>query len=178
VKGVTCGTLMGAGDVIAQLIEARGDLPGGRKVNWVRVGRMTAIGCAIGPVLHHWYLFLERSVTGVGTVAALKKLALDQTLFAPVLLATITTLIGASEGKNLEQLKTGLKNNYVEALKLNYCVWPFANFVTFKYIPERQRVLFVSLVSLGWNTLLSNIAHKSHDEHQLPDEENTSLPSK
>ncbi|NXY00503.1 MPV17 protein, partial [Centropus bengalensis] len=70
------GTLMGAGDVIAQqLVEQRG-LHGhhGR-----RTLKMMAIGCCfVGPVVGGWYRVLDRLIPGTTKAVAVKKMVLDQ----------------------------------------------------------------------------------------------------
>jgi protein Mpv17 len=48
-----------------------------------------------------------------------------------------------------------LQKNYVTALTSNYMIWPFVQIVNFKFIPLHYRVLFVNVVSIGWNCYLS-----------------------
>ncbi|XP_053918734.1 protein Mpv17 isoform X6 [Cuculus canorus] len=75
-QAVTAGTLMGAGDVIAQqLVEQRG-LHGHQGH---RTLKMMAIGfCFVGPVVGGWYRVLDRLVPGNTKVVAVKKMMLDQ----------------------------------------------------------------------------------------------------
>jgi len=51
--------------------------------------------------------------------------------------------------------KEKLEKNYTSALKGNYIVWPAAQAVNFKFMPLEHRVLFVNVVSIGWNCYLS-----------------------
>lgn len=48
-----------------------------------------------------------------------------------------------------------LDKNYKNALTTNYMVWPFVQTVNFKFIPLDHRVLFVNIISIGWNCYLS-----------------------
>lgn len=51
--------------------------------------------------------------------------------------------------------KAKLEANYVPALTANYMIWPFVQLVNFKFVPLHHRVLFVNLISIGWNCYLS-----------------------
>merc|ERR1712110_604572 len=166
-KGLTTGSLMGVGDILSQVIENRGR-EDHRGIDWKRTLRMGTIGLSIGPVLHYWFGFLERVTTATGTRAALIKLAYDQFLFAPFMLAVVTSVIGASEGKSLKQLKQDLILTYLPALKMNYYIWPAANYINFAMVPTHLRVLYVSSISVGWNAILSNITHQHTPEGATP----------
>lgn len=85
-----------------------------------------------------------------GTIAA--RVAMDQGLFAPcaigVFLSSMAVMEGGSVGEKLDK-------NYVNALSTNYMVWPFVQAVNFKFVPLHHRVLFVNIISIGWNCYLS-----------------------
>jgi protein Mpv17 len=42
-----------------------------------------------------------------------------------------------------------LKKHNWKGLKANYIVWPFVQFVDFKFVPLEHRVLMVKIISLG-----------------------------
>jgi protein Mpv17 len=44
---------------------------------------------------------------------------------------------------------------YVPGLTKNFMIWPWVQFVNFKYVPMEHRVLVVNFISLGWNCYLS-----------------------
>jgi hypothetical protein len=100
-KSLTCGVLNGFGDVLAQIwLGEEGDC-----FEWKRLGIFTLLGTAfIGPALHVWYGLLAKMFTGVGTVTAVSKLAMDQLLFAPVFIGSIISLIMVMEG-HADQVK-------------------------------------------------------------------------
>ncbi|XP_065843859.1 protein Mpv17-like [Oscarella lobularis] len=159
-QAATSGFLFFAGDVIAQqAIDRRGV----KRHDFYRTGVMTFTGlCIAGPVLRFWYLSLERLVPGKGSfTVVLKKIALDQLLFAPVFLAGFFTTIDLLERKGLEEIKKHLKAEYRNALITNYMLWPAVQIITFNFMPLKHRVGFVQLVALGWNTYLAWAAHKN-----------------
>lgn len=175
VKSLTSAVLMGVGDSISQFIEQRDEEE--IQIDFFRVGRMTIIGSTFGPLLHFWYGWLDKTIKFTGSKGALSKVLLDQGLFAPSFLAFITITIGASEGKNTQELKEIMSNNYFTALKINYYIWPLANFINFNFVPPGFRVLFVSTLSVGWNAVLSNIFHKKCDDpSQIPIQEVATIP--
>ncbi|XP_053918737.1 protein Mpv17 isoform X9 [Cuculus canorus] len=103
-QAVTAGTLMGAGDVIAQqLVEQRG-LHGHQGH---RTLKMMAIGfCFVlwqGPVVGGWYRVLDRLVPGNTKVVAVKKMMLDQGGFAPCFLGCFLTITGVMNGLSAEE---------------------------------------------------------------------------
>lgn len=63
-------------------------------------------------------------------------------------LSSMATLEGGSVSEKLDK-------NYKNALTTNYMVWPFVQAVNFKMVPLEHRVLFVNVISIGWNCYLS-----------------------
>ena len=54
-----------------------------------------------GPLLHHWFGFLFRTFPGTGLTSTLKKIAMDQGLFAPVFNPLFIGYIYLLEGASL-----------------------------------------------------------------------------
>lgn len=52
-------------------------------------------------------------------------------------------------------VKDRLNQAYLPGLTKNFMVWPWVQFVNFKYVPADLRVLVVNVISLGWNCYLS-----------------------
>lgn len=48
-----------------------------------------------------------------------------------------------------------LNSAYAPGLTKNFMIWPWVQFVNFKYVPADLRVLVVNVISLGWNCYLS-----------------------
>lgn len=85
-----------------------------------------------------------------GTMLA--RVALDQCVFAPVFIGVFLSSMATLEGNPVREK---LDKNYTTALTSNYMLWPFAQAINFKVVPLEHRVLFVNVISIGWNCYLS-----------------------
>ncbi|PSR94499.1 hypothetical protein BD289DRAFT_451278 [Coniella lustricola] len=150
-QAVTTAVLFGAGDVIAQQAV---DKKGLDKHDMARTGRMALYGGAVfGPAAATWFKFLARNVnlkSANATIAA--RVALDQGVFAPCAIGMFLSSMAVLEGGSVSEK---LDKNYTNALTTNYMVWPFVQAVNFKMVPLEHRVLFVNVISIGWNCYLS-----------------------
>ncbi|XP_043211962.1 protein Mpv17-like [Amphibalanus amphitrite] len=159
VQSVQAGALMGVGDLLAQTAVERKrpseiDLP--------RVGRFFGIGlCLVGPGLRLWYGALDRYVGSRGARIVIRKVALDQGVFAPIFLGNFLVVLGAMQGRNWSQIKLKMKQEYSDILFNNWKLWPAAQLVNFYFIPLHHQVLFVQTIAIFWNTYLAWKANSS-----------------
>ncbi|XP_068628969.1 protein Mpv17 [Battus philenor] len=153
VQAIQTGTLMGAGDYISQVFVEKKSM---KNVDLIRTLRFSSIGFfAGGPALRVWYGFLNNYIGSKGKTVALKKVLVDQVIFAPTFLLFILVTLGVMQGKALENIEKDIQSNYLDILKTNYYVWPFIQIVNFYYIPLQYQVLIVQTVALFWNTYLA-----------------------
>ncbi|KAJ2947731.1 hypothetical protein O0L34_g9507 [Tuta absoluta] len=153
VQAVQTGALMGAGDLISQTIVEKKNF---QSLDYKRVLRFSSIGFFVGgPALRFWYGLLQKRVGDAGKTVALKKVLIDQFVFAPAFLGMLLSTVGTMQGKNLESIKSDLENNYFDVLKTNYYIWPWVQLANFYYVPLQYQVLVVQGVALFWNTYLS-----------------------
>lgn len=177
VQSIQTAILMGAGDVIAQTFIEKKDLS---NYAWIRTAQFAGIGFFIcvsytnqqflfvtslyqlniynfkGPGLRFWYGSLNNIYkTGSKTTITLKKVAIDQMIFAPIFLAALLTVIGTLQGNPPGKVITKLQKEYPDILASNYKVWPIVQLINFYVIPLNYQVMFVQTIAIFWNTYVS-----------------------
>jgi len=150
-QSITTAVLFATGDVTAQqMVERRGV----EKHDLARTGRMALYGGTVfGPAASTWFRFLQRRVrlrSANATTAA--RVACDQGLFAPTFIGVFLSSMAVLEGSSPREK---LERNYASALRANYMIWPLVQAVNFSLVPLEHRLLFVNVVSIGWNCYLS-----------------------
>lgn len=90
---------------------------------------------------------------------ALKRLAMDQFLYAPVFIGVFTSSLMALDGR-LAEIPNKLRNQWPGLVVANWKLWMPAQFIMFRFIPVPYQVLWVNGVSIIWNTYLSWSTHK------------------
>lgn len=148
---------MGIGDIVSQqFVERRG-----YRHDIKRTVGMASIGIfVVGPAMRYWYILLDRTIRGSRPFDAMKKVLLDQTIFAPSIIATFFCTTGVLFGKSPAEIKLKFKNQYLRTLLTNYYVWPAIQIVNFNFVPLQHRVFVVNFVAIFWNTYLSWAANK------------------
>ncbi|XP_044751551.1 protein Mpv17-like [Coccinella septempunctata] len=159
VQSVQVGTLMGIGDVIAQkFVEQRHSE---KSYDFRRTANFVLLGTFfLGPVNTRWFRILDKYVEGKPAEKALKKVALDQFVYIPCLLAVFLTSLEYLERKSLDEAKRAVKLYYWDVMKANYTIWPLVQICNFYFVPLNYQTLVVQVVSLGWNTYISYRTHK------------------
>jgi hypothetical protein len=97
---------------------------------------------------------LARKVPGVGSVATLQRLALDQLVFAPCFIPVFFSFALVLEGKP-EEIPDKLRNDLVTTVLANYAVWVPSQYINFRHIAPRLQVGFSNLVGFFWNIYFS-----------------------
>lgn len=152
-QSVTSTILFATGDTMAQqLIEKKGF--GSHDV--ARTARMALYGSIFGPVATTWFGLLQKKIVFKNqNLEIIARVVSDQTIFAGCNLFCFLSSMAIMEGSDP---KEKLEKNYINVLTRNWMVWPFVQIVNFKYLPLQHRVMFVNIVSLGWNCYLSSMA--------------------
>ncbi|KAA8912319.1 hypothetical protein FN846DRAFT_903664 [Sphaerosporella brunnea] len=158
---VTSAALFGLGDVISQQgIERKGI----KDHNFAATARMTIYGgCVFGPAAVGWYKVLEKFVvfkkhSNLQTAA---RVALDQLVFAPIGIGAFFSAMTVMEGGDV---KHKLDNNWWNALKANWNIWPAVQLVNFTFVPFSLRIVVVNVISVGWNSYLAYLNTKKEDD--------------
>lgn len=166
VQSLQTGTLMGAGDVLSQVFVEKKSV---NEYKWQHTARFFALGVfMITPALTTWYGILHRKIGSGKGLTAIKKVALDQGLFAPSFLGVFLTVLGLVQGNTFEHIREDLKKNYRDILLANWSVWPAVQIVNFNFVPLHHQVLVVQTFALLWNTYLAWKTNRdvTHDSPQ------------
>jgi hypothetical protein len=153
-KTVTGGLMFAAGDVISQGIE--------KKEHWdcKRTLRMTVFGTAIlGFAGGYWYKWLDHRYEAVTLQNILKKVALDQLVFAPPFYASFYLTMALMQGESLKNSLLNMKKNFLPTYAADLMIWPATQAFNFKVLSPDNRILFISAISIGWNAFLSHVQH-------------------
>lgn len=133
-----------------------------------RMVRFMAYPCIMAPVQLRWFSFLNSTfpigVAGASnTFAALKRVAFDQFIFAPVgMICTLkSTLVQiytdkclglgcffafmtVCEGGGKRAITRKFQDVYVPALKANFIVWPAVQLINFRIMPIQFQIVSTS----------------------------------
>lgn len=112
----------------------------------------------MAPVSFKWYQFLGKSfpITAAnGTTQALKRVALDQLVMAPIGLSMFFTYMTLAEGGGRKEILKKFDHVYVPTMKANYLLWPAVQLLNFRVMPLQFQLPFASTVGIAWGTYLS-----------------------
>ncbi|KJH44162.1 Mpv17 / PMP22 family protein [Dictyocaulus viviparus] len=150
---ISCAQI-GTADVMQQLFN--GDI---KRKGWdyTRTARMAAIGIVIGPMLHYFYRILDsRSFKGGRRKVVVKKLCCDAASM-PFFSCTFITVGGLLEGSPFSNALREYRQKMWHIFTVDILIWPPAQFVSFWFLPPSIRVVYVNVVSLVYNFLMSYI---------------------
>lgn len=110
-----------------------------------RLTRFMAYGFCMAPVQFKWFKLLERLFPITKTSAfgpAMKRVAMDQLVFAPVGLSVFFTVMTIAEGGGRRAISHKLRDMYIPTLKANYVVWPAVQIVNFRLMPVQFQLVW------------------------------------
>ncbi|XP_032071068.1 mpv17-like protein 2 [Thamnophis elegans] len=160
VNTISSGLLLGGADIIQQSLERRK-----KEKPWDtdRTFHMLITGCSAGPLLHYWYLYLDKIIPRNEVQrfkVVITKVAVDQTI-APFFAGWYFIIMALLQGHRLADGIDEFRDKFWDYYLAELAVWPAAQMFNFLYLPSKYRVLFVNVITLGWNVYLSYLKHRS-----------------
>lgn len=161
---LTGGVLFATGDTIAQqLVEKRG-----RRHDVPRTLRLALYGgCVFSPLASIWFgRVLERVRFSSKYANIATKVALDQGIASPAFVAMFFGVTTLMSGASLDEAQQKVRQNWWPTLKTAWGLWIPVQTLNMAVVPPTQRLLFVNVVSIFWNTFLS-IKSAGAGEHSV-----------
>ncbi|XP_050675275.1 mpv17-like protein 2 isoform X1 [Leptidea sinapis] len=150
-------TLSSLGDIMEQTYELyTEELP---EYDFKRTKHMAFSGAALGVLCHHWYKVLDKFIVGKTTDMVIKKFALDQLIFSPIMIVTLFGSLALLEENPLQNFKEEVTHKFTTLYKAEWMVWPPAQIINFYFLPTRFRVLYDNTISLGYDVYTSQVKH-------------------
>jgi hypothetical protein len=123
-----------------------------------RLTRFMGYGFCMAPVQFKWFQLLSRMfpITKANAFGpAMKRVAFDQLVFAPVGVGIFFTVMTIAEGGGKRAVQNKLRDMYVPTLKANYLVWPAVQVVNFRLMPVQFQLVSRTSICLQHQTLTS-----------------------
>jgi protein Mpv17 len=137
----------------------------------LRTLRNGFIGLCFGPLVVEYYQFSDRilPVDG-GLLNRVEKILMDQTLYLTVKCSIYIMAVGVLQGDSVQTAAQNVKDKLAGIVKTAWKFWPLIHCITYSVIPAQHRILWVNMVDLVWNAILSSISQKdsSLDEEGAP----------
>ncbi|KAI9683175.1 MAG: hypothetical protein M1829_005966 [Trizodia sp. TS-e1964] len=140
----------------SELIPASMKLP--PPYDFERTARFAAYGLLVATAQYKWITFLNVAFPKTLTstfIPALKRVALDQLVFAPASLAWFFTFMTLAEGGGKRAIFQKFEDVYLPALRANFMVWPAVQLINFRLVPLQFQLPFVSTIGIFWTAYLS-----------------------
>mmetsp|Transcript_54274 Transcript_54274/g.131689 ORF Transcript_54274/g.131689 Transcript_54274/m.131689 type:complete len:275 (-) Transcript_54274:192-1016(-) len=167
VKSLTAGVLLGAADLAGQAVQqvtasaAAGDDEEAKSasIDFARTARFAFFGLVLqAPWNHAYYSFLDGAIPPTEdpwTTTTAVKTVIDQFVQAPIFTVLIFAFLGFLEGKNAEQIKSQLEDDYADTMVANWKLWVPATVINLAFVPPILRVLYLNVVFFFWSIFLS-----------------------
>ncbi|KAK0168087.1 hypothetical protein PV327_001923 [Microctonus hyperodae] len=124
--------------------------------NWPVIQRYIAYGYFMaGPILHGWYVWLDKTYQGTAAKVIIKKLLCDQFILTPPLIILFFISMSWMEGK--DDLLQECKVKFVKTFQTSCLYWIPVQFINFLVISPPFRVLYVSIASFCWVNILCHL---------------------
>ena len=173
VKAVLTGITYVIGDVIAQVVQQQQQIlqlqlaprslrDNLLRTNFIRYVRSGVAGLLfLGPLAHFYYDFVADSF---GAWPTLCKIALDQTLYLAFYNTVYFLVLGCLARRPLIEVAKQYAEQFWQLLRAGWRLWPFVGVITYTFIPQAHRVLFVDIIEIAYSAILSRLTTESHTE--------------
>lgn len=154
-KMITSFITFGSGDIICQQIEKSKNK--NKNFDIMRTIKQGTFGFLVTPYLHLQFCkIMPWLFNGKGTINAVKSVAYDQLIGAPIFTCLFFTFLDMSNGKNFNESTKELEKKLMPTLYMNWKIWPVLMFINFSFVPVAYRILYSNIAGMFWSTYLSS----------------------
>ncbi|KAM3289634.1 PXMP2/4 family protein 4 [Capsicum chacoense] len=154
-KSISSAIIYAASDVTSQIIT----MSLSDSLDIIRTLRMAGFGLLIlGTAQHFWFNFVGTVLPKRDIISTLKKLAMGQLVFGPVINSIFFSFNAALQGENGEEIIARLKRDLLPTMMNGLMYWPVCDFLTYKVIPVHLQPLANSAFAYAWTIYLTYVA--------------------
>jgi len=152
---ITSFITFGSGDLICQQIEKAKNKD--KKYDIMRTIMQGSFGSIVTPYLHlQFCIIMPWLFRGKGTLNAVKSVAYDQLIGAPIFTSLFFIYLDMSQGKTFNKSVKELEKKLMPTLYMNWKIWPTLMFINFYFVPVAYRVLYSNIAGMFWSAYLSS----------------------
>ncbi|XP_041375456.1 mpv17-like protein 2 [Gigantopelta aegis] len=144
--------------------------------NKERTTHVAITGFLIGPLVHYWYLYLDKWFPGRTASILAKKLLLDQLVCSPIYIVIFLVTLNLLEGATWMKIKSDAVYKGGVLYTAEWVVWPPAQLINFYFLPTRFRVLYDSMVSLCFDVYWSYVRYHTQNPDEVCSTEHIEQP--
>ncbi|XP_014089939.2 mpv17-like protein 2 [Bactrocera oleae] len=163
---LSSGVLMVIGDLVAQEIEYRRhrneldefDIKQER-YDTKRIFRMFVVGCLQGPLHHYVYKWMDYAMPVPNVRNTLWKILIDQIFMSPACILIFFYSACYLEQRSVQDTNKELCDKFPIIYLMDWTMWPAAQYINFRYLDTKYRVMFVNVCTAVYNIFLSYMKH-------------------
>lgn len=131
-------------------------ISGKKEFNYAEAVRFTLYGTFyVAPTLYCWIRCASYLWPKANLKSAITKALVEQVTYSPAAMCSFFFGMSLLELKPVSECIEEVKIKFWPTYKIAICVWPILQTVNFLLIPERNRVVYVSVCSLVWTCFLA-----------------------
>lgn len=148
----------GLGDLLEQSYEILAGYE--EQIDRLRLLKLSSTGVPIGIVCHYWYQYLDRIFPSRTGKTLVKKFIIDQVFSSPMYIILFYATLGLWNKWNMNEFKEIILDKGKDIFIAECWIWPPAQLINFYFLPTKYRLLYDSVISLGFDTYFSYVTHK------------------
>ncbi|XP_011297303.1 mpv17-like protein [Fopius arisanus] len=127
-----------------------------QELNYLQALRFSLYGgFFVAPTLYGWLTIATRIWPKNTFKSAITKALVEQVTYGPAAMCSFFFGMNLLEFKPVSECVEEVKRKFIPTWRMGICVWPVLQTINFVLIPERNRVVYVSVCSLMWTSFLA-----------------------